>query len=206
MFRRKKAAVDTAQSRQPCWDDKTQALFAERERFDVYITSVTRRTGFGRSPNSNLHGDREYEISGLMTFPKYFLVELMFDDSMKEFGSWFYNIHSGDNGGPRLPFLQIYLSDANFAIREAIATAHHGALASGSQHSLVAFWKRKGDGIFTAEEAKLGWSSESRYPVTGMLVWDQLQSTRLPNWALPYSHERFSTEGMPKSWYDLKLE
>ena len=41
------------------------------------------------------------------------------------------------------------------------------------------------DGIFTAEETKQGWSCESRYPLTGILVWDQLKSARLPNWALP---------------------
>jgi hypothetical protein len=206
MFGRKKAAVDTAQSEQSCWDDKTQAFFAENDRFDVYITSVTRLTGFGKSPSlsRNRHSDRGYEISGLMRYPKYLLVELKFDDGMEEFGTWFYHTYGSDRKH-RLPFLEVWLSDANFAIREAIAGAHHAALVSGSQRSLVRFWKRKGDGIFTAEEARQGWSCESRYPVTGMLVWEQLESARLPNWALPYSHERFSTKGMPE-WYDLKLE
>jgi hypothetical protein len=207
MFRRKKATVDTPQGEQPCWNDKTQAFFAEQDRVDVYITSVTRRTGFGRSPSHNLHGDRGYEISGLTTYPKHLLVELKFDDGMKEFGTWFYHTYSGPDGKNRLPFLEVWLSDANYAIREAIASAHHAALVSGSQRSLVRFWKRQGDGIFTAEEAKQGWSCESRYPVTGMLVWDQLESVQLPNWALPYSHEKFSIEGMPASaWYDLKLK
>jgi hypothetical protein len=68
----------------------------------------------------------------------------------------------------------------------------------------VRLWKREGDGIFTDEEAWHGWSCISRYPVMGMLVWEQFESSRLPDWALPYSHERFSTEGMPE-WYDLKL-
>jgi hypothetical protein len=140
-----------------------------------------------------------------MRFPKYLLVELKFDDDLKEFGTWFYHTYSGPDGKHRLPFLEVWLSDANYAIREAIASAHHAALVSGSLRSLVRFWKRRGDGIFTAEEAKQGWSCESRYPVTGMLVWDQLESVRLPNWAVPYSHERFSIEGMPE-WYDLKLE
>jgi hypothetical protein len=207
MFRRKKVAVDTVQSEQPCWDNKTQAFFAEHDRFDVYITSVTKRTGFGKSSSHNLDGERGYEVSGLMRFPKYLLVELKFDDDLREFGTWFYHTYSGPDGKHRLPFLEVWLSDANYAIREAIASAsaHHAALVSGSLRSLVRFWKRKGDGIFTAEEAKQGWSCESRYPVTGMLVWDQLESVRLPNWAVPYSHERFSIEGMPE-WYDLKLE
>jgi len=40
--------------------------------------------------------------------------------------------------------------------------------------------------------------------LTGMFVWEQFETVHLPNWALPFSHERFSTDGMPE-WYDLKL-
>jgi hypothetical protein len=141
-----------------------------------------------------------------MTYPKYFPVELNFgDDGDEEFGNWYYSMYSDFNGKNRQSSLRIWLSDGDYAIREAIAGAHYAALMSGSTRSLVRFWKREGDGIFTVEEAKLGWSGESRYPLTGMFVWEQLESARLPNWALPYSHERFSTEGMPE-WYDLKLK
>ncbi|MCK1716013.1 MULTISPECIES: hypothetical protein [unclassified Bradyrhizobium] len=205
MFRRKKATGDTVQMQQVCWDDKTQAFFAGRDHFDVYITSVMRRAGFGRSSSHDLGREQGYEISGLMTFPKYLLVELKFDDDPKEFGTWFYHTYDRPDGQHRLPFLEIWLSDVDYAIRQAIASAHRAALVSGSKRSLVRLWKRKGDGIFTTEEAKQGWSCESRYPVTGLLVWDQLESAGLPNWAVPYSHERFSTDRMPQ-WYDLKLE
>jgi hypothetical protein len=202
MFRRKKAAgaVGTGREDKTAWDAKTQAFFAERDHFDVYITSVTKRTGFGRSPTHRL--DNGYEISGLMTYPKYLLAELKFDDD-KEFGSWFYHTYLDHNGKHRLPFLEIWLSDGDYAIREAIASAHAAALTSGHKRSMVRLWKRKGDGIFTEREAKQGWSCESRYPLTGLFVWEQFESSILPVWAVPFSHEQFSTEGMPE-WYDLQ--
>lgn len=201
MFGRKKTTDGAVKEDGPCWDHKAQAFFAEQDRFDVYITSVTRRTGFGKSTTHNLDGTRGYEISGLLTYPKQWWAELNFDDSDGEFGTWFYHT-SGPKGGQRQPFLEIWVSDRDFAIREAIASAHQAALVSGHKRSLLRFWKRKGDGIFTPEEAKVGWSCDSRYPLTGMFVWEQFESVRLPNWALPFSHERFSTEGMPE-WFDL---
>ena len=210
MYWRKKAADATGASKEDrtAWDAKTQAFFADHDRFDVYITSVTKRTGFGRNPRKIDRGydkpDREYEISGLMTYPKYLLVQVKFYDDDTEFGTWFYNTYSDPNGEHRQPFLEIWVSDRDYAIREAIACAHAAALASGRKKSEVRFWKREGDGIFTEEEAKRGWSCESRYPLTGMLVWEQFESSQLPGWAVPCAHERFSTEGMPE-WYDLKL-
>ncbi|MDA9420619.1 hypothetical protein [Bradyrhizobium sp. CCBAU 53380] len=204
MFERKKAATES-NSQQPPWDHRTQTFFAERDHFDFYITSVMRRAGFGESSTFNLGREQGYEISGLMTAPKYLLVELKFDDDPKEFGTWFYHTYSRPDGQRRLPFLEIWLSDTDHAIRQAITNAHRSALISGSKRSLARLWKRKGDGIFTPEEAKQGWSCESRYPVTGLLLWDQLESARLPNWALPYSHERFSADAMPE-WHDLSLE
>jgi hypothetical protein len=202
MFRRKRTTGDSAKEEKPCWDDKTQASFAELDRFDIYVTSVTKRTGFGRSSTHNLDGDRGYEISGLMIYPKW-RAELKFDDSDGEFGVWFYHTYAPIGGQTRQPFLEIWVSDRDYAIREAMASAHHAALVCGHKRSLVRFWKRKGDGIFTAEEAKVGWSCDSRYPLTGMFVWEQFETVHLPNWALPFSHERFSTDGMPE-WYDLK--
>ena len=204
MFRRKKAndGTGTAKEDRVSWDDRTQAFFAEQDRFDVYITSVTKRTGFGRSSTHKL--DRGYEISGLMTYPQHLLVELNFDQDNGEFGTWFYNMYSDFNGKHVQTYLEIWLSDGDYAIREAIASAHEAALVSGRKRSEVRFWKREGDGIFTAEDAKHGWSAESRYPLTGMLVWELHESVRLPGWALPFAHEKFSTEGMPE-WHDLKL-
>ena len=116
---------------------------------------------------------------------------------------WFYHTYGRSNES-RQPFLEIWVSDRDYTIREAIASAHHAALVSGHKRSLVRFWKRKGDGIFTAEEAKVGWSCDSRYPLTGMFVWERFESVHLPNWALPVSDERFSAEGTPE-WYDLNL-
>ena len=91
------------------------------------------------------------------------------------FGVWFYHTYGRADEG-RQPFLEIWVSDRDYAIREAIASAHHAALVSGHKRSLVRFWKRKGDGIFTAEEAKVGWSCDSRYPLTGMFLWEQIRA------------------------------
>lgn len=203
MFGRKKAVENNSQ--RPIWDDRTQAFFAERDHFDFCITSVMRRAGFGRAPSYDLGREQGYEISGVMTYPKYLLIELKFDNDPNEFGTWFYHTYNRPDGRLRLPFLEIWLSDADYAIRKAVENAHRSALLSGSKRSLARVWKRKGDGLFTPEEAKQGWSCESRYPVTGLLLWDRLESQQLPNWARPYSHERFSTNEMPE-WHDLTLE
>ncbi|MCK1460267.1 hypothetical protein IVB34_18230 [Bradyrhizobium sp. 2] len=199
MFGRKKTTANTVEKQRPCWDEKTQASFAERDRFDVYITSVTKRTGFGKSTTHDLAGTRGYEISGLVFYPQW-RAELNFDESDGEFGVWFYHSY-GRHNEARQPFLEIWVSDRDYSIREAIASAHQAALVSGQKRSLVRFWKQKGHGIFTAEEAAAGWSCDNRYPLNGMYVWEQFESVHLPRWALPMSNERFSADGTP-GWYD----
>lgn len=198
MFGRKKTTVDAVKEQQPCWEEKSQTFFADQDRFDVYITSVTKRTGFGKSTTHDIGGTRGYEISGLVIYPQW-RAELKFDESDGEFGQWFYHTYGRSNEA-RQPFLEIWVSDRDYSIREAIASAHQAALVSGQKRSLVRFWKQKGDGIFTAEEAKAGWSCESRYPLKGMFVWQQFESVHLPRWALPASNERFSAEETP-DWY-----
>ncbi|MEY9400117.1 hypothetical protein ABIF66_010906 [Bradyrhizobium japonicum] len=90
LFGRKKTTGDIAKEQQPkhrpCWDEKTQASFAEKDRFDVYITSVTKRTGFGKSTTHDIADTRGYEISGLVVYPQW-RAELNFDESAGEFGT-----------------------------------------------------------------------------------------------------------------------
>jgi CheY-like chemotaxis protein len=53
-------------------------------------------------------------------------------------------------------FPVVYMTGAaadQWAIRAAMASAHQAAVVSGHKRSIVRFWKRKGDEIFTAEEA-----------------------------------------------------
>ena len=153
MFRRKRTTGDSAKEEKPCWDDKTQASFAELDRFDIYITSVTKRTGFGRSSTHNLDGDREYEISGLMIYPKW-RAELKFDDSDGEFGVWFYHTYAPIGGQTRQPFLEIWVSDRDYAIQEAMASAHHATLVSGHKRSLVSFGNVKATGFSRRKKPK----------------------------------------------------
>ncbi|MDI3560009.1 hypothetical protein [Bradyrhizobium sp. Arg816] len=145
MFGRKKTTANTVEKQRPCWDEKTQASFAERDRFDVYITSVTKRTGFGKCTTHDIAGTRGYEISGLVVYPQW-QAELNFDESDGEFGVWFYHSY-GRHNEARQPFLEIWLSDRDYSVREAIANAHQAALVSGHKRSLVRFWKRKVTGF-----------------------------------------------------------
>ncbi|WP_027571304.1 hypothetical protein [Bradyrhizobium sp. WSM1743] len=103
MFGRKKTSRGSAKEHKPCWDDKTQASFAERDCFDIYITSVTKRTGFGKSSTHILDGNHGYEISGLVNYPQW-KVELNFDESDSEFGMWFYHTYAPTGAQVDNPF------------------------------------------------------------------------------------------------------
>jgi hypothetical protein len=45
---------------EPCWDDKTLNTVTASDRFDVKVTSVTRRTGYGQMrENGEMHGSEK---------------------------------------------------------------------------------------------------------------------------------------------------
>jgi hypothetical protein len=56
----------------------------------------------------------------------------------------------------------------------------------------------------TAKDREDGYSSESRYPLLGVYTWSEWEASTLPNWAVPYSSNRFSVENLPAR-RDLKL-
>jgi hypothetical protein len=104
-----------------------------------------------------------------------------------------------------LPLLGIALSNRENKTASAIFDAHCNALLSGKRHSLVRFWKKKGDGLMTERDKAHGFSYESRYSIFGIITWNGLVSEQLPRWALPMDHEHFTLEGLSNDRHDLRL-
>jgi hypothetical protein len=189
------------------WDEKTVAHFANSDRFDVFITSVVRLRGFGGTDRGPIREPITYEISGFMRTPKFMLVNIHLEQSsVEQFGVWSYNVY--DRGGRTpagdVPFIEVWLTDPHGQIGEALLQSHHAALVSGAKKSNVRFWKRMGDGELTARDKEHDYSYESRFPILGMYAWEEYENSQLPNWAVPYSHERFSTDGTD-DWFKLQL-
>jgi hypothetical protein len=190
------------------WDEKTRAHFAESGRFNVSITSVTKRFGFGTTDLSYMREPMGYEVSGIITYPKYVQVELQIQqEDSREFGGWFYNKRiRADELPPKpdIPCLDMWVYDPQHKIAEALYESHKAAIACGSRKSEARFWKRPGDGVMTAKDIEAGWSTESRYPLLGVYIWSLYESRSLPKWALPYGTKGFSTENLPSA-YDMEL-
>jgi hypothetical protein len=191
------------------WDDKTLGHIIECFSFDVQITSALKRLAFGSTYGSHPVSDpKQFEISGVITFPKFIPVVLNFDQESAEFpfGFWFYHncTQNSDHGDIEIPLLELCLADQDQKIREALFEAHKAAIWSGERYSFARFFKRRGDGVMSPKEREQNWSSESNYPLIGATSYAELQSHRLPSWAYPCSDNRFSIKNMPAR-YDLKL-
>jgi hypothetical protein len=205
MFFRKKIAAPAAPAvpvaPAVAWDDNTTAHFAKTDRFDVEITSVGKRCGFGQTrPGEPMREPDSYDVSGVITFPKLVLVTLSFGGRDSEFGGWFYHLYSsGRKSKQSVPFLDMWITDSEGGIRRALYESHKAALLCGRRHSLARFWKRKGDGVMTEKDREHGYSyeSRSRYPLIGLYTWAELESKYLPDWAVPYGTDRFSLENLP---------
>ena len=202
MWGRKRSEEKSKKVSEVAWDEETQSYFVERNRFDIHITSVTRRLGFGATDDSGpMREPNGYEIHGIITFPKLILVELSFDIS-DEFGGWFYNLYNDSSSkiGTGIPLLAAWVSDADIKKQEAIYASHMASLISGKKHSLLRLWKRKGDGLFNEEDKEHGYSYSSRYPLLGMYVWGELEARDLPRWSVPYASEHFSLDELPERY------
>lgn len=192
------------------WDDRTLERITEADSFNVQITSATKRFGFGHFMEHRAFTEQEgFDISGLVTLPKFLPVQLNFDERADDefpFGCWFYHCcdHQLVDRKIRFPFLEFCITDPGCKIRAALFEAHKAAIYSGKRHSSARFHKRKGDGVMTPKEREQNWSSESRYPLIGAITWAEVQSTKLPSWAYPQADENFSVENLPAR-IDLKL-
>jgi hypothetical protein len=206
-FRKKPDPPADEKIDESAWDEKTVENFAKSRCFDVRITHITKRAGFGRA----LAEDRtletyEYEISGVITFPKLVLVTVSLRREMhSEFGVWFYNLFLGTpqlypRGAkePDTPNLELHIRDPEGAIAETLYEAHKAALLSGRRYSLARFWKQEGEGVMTQKDKEQGWSFGSSYSLLGMYSWAVVEARNLPPWAAPHGSERYSTEDTPE--------
>lgn len=209
MFFGKKRATKALPVEVP-WDNRTRDFLTEADDLNVEITSVTKRSGFGRMrEEEDLREPNGYEITGVMTYPKLLLVSVSLHQTLSprgEFGGWFYNLYNHPVGmkESKFPLLEVWITDIGLKIGEAIYEAHRTAVLSGRRSSNVRFWKRPGEGEMSPKDQEKGWSYEGRYEVLGLYVWSAAQSKALPAWARPYGSEGFSLEKMPE-WVDLRL-
>ena len=187
------------------WDKETTEHFTKSDRFDIYITHVTKRNSYGCTiENKAVRDPCGYEVGGIILYPKLIHVEISFHNAEK-FGGWFYHLYNNSTPSNQgHPFLDFCVSDPEFKIREDLYEGHKAAILSGRNYSFARFWKRVGDGKMTEKDIEHGWSYESRYPLLGIHCWSEIESKLLPNWAVPHSNGRFSLENLPER-YNLKL-
>jgi hypothetical protein len=208
MFFWKKSGAATPQKavQETGWDDETMASYAKSNQFNVQITSVTKRYGFGAAHEGDyMREPNGYEIFGLIPYPRYIPVIVSLQQRDDQFGGWMYHMLDDPGGTHKtgMPMLDVWLSDPELKIGEAIFESHRAALTSGCRASRLRLWKRPGDGVMTARDRDEGYSSESRYPLLGLYSWGDLESVKLPAWAVPVANERFAFERKPR-WYDLR--
>jgi hypothetical protein len=178
------------------WDVQTVEHLTKSDRFDVKITSITKRSGFGATtPNEPMREPNAYEISGVITWPRLILVTVSFE-RCDDFGFWFYDLYL-PHTAPPVALLKLVISDPEETIRRTLYDAHKTAMWTGRLYSLVRFWKRRGDGRMLAKDQAEGYPGSSRYPLMGLYAWSELESPTLPEWAAPYAGYKFSVENLP---------
>src|SRR5262245_50596646 len=192
------------------WDDDTCRKIAGTDRFDVTVTSVTRRVLSGKTQEEIISTPRplSFEAHGIMSYPKYITVQFEFSYRVDgSFGAFSYDILDRIGGLDRdvkVPSMHVSLWDPKIA--GEMYEAHLCALMIGRRNSFVRLWKRKGDGSMTARDKEQGYSYESRYEILGVTTWSELEAPGLPEWALPTAHENFSIRDLPESTFRTPID
>ena len=204
MFFRKKHSTSRSGAIGPVpWDDATCEKLAGLDRLNVMLTSITRTvmSGTYRGKDDIAPQPLSFEAHGIMTYPKYIVVDFQFsEDRGGLFGGFSYDIFDPlgrQESEPRVPLMHVWLSDPKIAVD--MYEAHRCALMSGRRYSLVRVWKRKGEGLMTTLDKEHGYSYQSRYEVFGVLTWCTLEARNVPEWALPTAHENFSIRNLPEN-------
>jgi hypothetical protein len=94
-FKKKEAEPQTTADRSaPYWDEPTVDTLAEFDCFDVQVTDVCKRTGYGKEGSGGLDADT-WKICGILTHPKLIAVEISFIEQrvlpQDAFGDWYHN-------------------------------------------------------------------------------------------------------------------
>lgn len=182
------------------WDQKSVDYFTGSNQFNVLVTSVSKRRGFGTINGDNpMREQNGTEVSGVILYPRLILVTITIEkDPCGEFGVWAYRVHIASDGSKNVevPVLEFLVNDPIGDIAEGLYEGQRAALAAGRRYSPARFWKRKGDGALTSEN---GTGGESRYPLFGMYTWAELEAAGLPHWALPIWNDKFSLSQLPHS-------
>src|SRR6266478_9616125 len=168
------------------WDEKTVEWLADSDSFDVFVTQSSHRIEFGirrenRDPRGPIGVPTGFEVEGTLAYSKYIIVTIGFSRQHEQFGYWFYQRLDRQEEWPRsekkvrLPLIEILLSDSDLSAAKAIHDTHRDALLCGHSHSVVRFFKKKGDGVMTEFVKQHAYSSESqsRYPILGMIEWSE---------------------------------
>ena len=175
------------------WDDKTVNWIADSGQININVTSINRTLSVGK-------GDpEEWEIYGVIEYPKFVAVNIRFDPSNAGngncIGGFFYNILNCGRFGKNkidIPLLEIYFFDGDSRIRRLLYQAHRDALLSGRTFSGLRVFKKQKHGYMNESDKRDGWSASERYSLDSLVTWADLTHENVPKWSLPPSDSDFS--------------
>jgi len=208
-FRRKRAKGLTTWGplNEVAWDDKTVEWIAKSERLNVKVTHITKTISLGDMGNIFPSEDTtDWEVHGIMTYPKFIPVTITFTKDEGEFGGFSYNRSDTNIFNKRkinLPRLEVWLSDKNEQKALLLNDALRDAISSGRKYAGVRFFKKTGEGLMTQLDKEYGWSQECRYMILGLVTWQELHAGRVPKWTLPTDYNDFSLDDLPEFSSDL---
>ncbi|MCF1504366.1 hypothetical protein L0F51_11450 [Afifella sp. H1R] len=179
------------------WDESAIEFISSSHEINAWITSIT-KTDLIKDTNP-FKSSSTLEIYGVLKYTKIVFINIDFQFSGCGIGDFSYFINGGvlSENDDNLMILSISLNQhADFLINNIIKS-HKTALDMGKTCSDIRFFKNPGDGEITHAERLNKYTRESRYPITGLVTWDTLESPNLARWARPYVDTAFSMENAP---------
>jgi hypothetical protein len=117
-FRKRKASNFSKRGplKEIAWDDETVKWIAESERLSVEVTSILKTVSLGKTrADGEVRHQSEWEVHGVMTFPKFIPVDISFTRDEEQFGGFFYDMLNNQDFNDvhdfSLPFFRLSLSD-----------------------------------------------------------------------------------------------
>jgi hypothetical protein len=184
--------------REVAWDDETVERIAESEVLKVNVTHIQRTTGSGVNRRRIFEQRTDWQVHGVMAYPKFVQVRITFTTDAGEFGGFNYNLEETlDDPSITLPLLEVWLSDENEQKALILNDALRDAILSGRKSAHVRFFKNRGEGLMTQVDKEKGYPSD-RYAILGMITSQELHAGSLPRWGLPTDHRYFSIYHLPQ--------